>query len=73
MDTFLREEKNYQKMVKLSGKKGIKLSHTPNVSGGPSRRCPDISKIKKMGYKPRFSLSKGIKQVLKKNNLIKQL
>jgi nucleoside-diphosphate-sugar epimerase len=28
--------------------------------GGPNRRCPDIAKIKAMGYKPRYSLREGL-------------
>ena len=32
--------------------------------GSTLRRCPDISKITKLGYVPKFSLDKGIKNTL---------
>jgi nucleoside-diphosphate-sugar epimerase len=32
--------------------------------GGTARRCPDISKLAKLGYKPRVSLSEGLRPTL---------
>jgi nucleoside-diphosphate-sugar epimerase len=32
--------------------------------GGTARRCPDISKLGKLGYKPRVTLSDGLKPTL---------
>jgi nucleoside-diphosphate-sugar epimerase len=32
--------------------------------GGTARRCPDISKLAKLGYKPRMPLSEGLKPTL---------
>ena len=32
--------------------------------GGTARRCPDISKLAKLGYKPRVPLSEGLKPTL---------
>ena len=34
------------------------------ASGGTVRRCPDISKLGKLGYKPRVTLSDGLKPTL---------
>jgi nucleoside-diphosphate-sugar epimerase len=32
--------------------------------GGTARRCPDISKLAKLGYKPRVPLSEGLPPTL---------
>ncbi len=40
----------------------IKIKKTKLAEGSATRRCPDISKIKKLGYSPRVTLSKGIKK-----------
>lgn len=37
---------------------GIKLK------GSPLRRCPDIKKLKNLGFKPKFSLEQGIKSII---------
>lgn len=34
-------------------------------SGGTDRRCPDITKLKSIGYKPKVDLNNGLKKVLK--------
>jgi nucleoside-diphosphate-sugar epimerase len=34
------------------------------MAGGTTRRCPDISKLAKLGYKPRVPLSEGLKPTL---------
>jgi nucleoside-diphosphate-sugar epimerase len=34
------------------------------MAGGTSRRCPDISKLAGLGYKPRVTLSEGLKPTL---------
>ncbi len=33
-------------------------------AGGTPRRCPDISKLAALGYKPRVSLDQGLKPTL---------
>ena len=35
------------------------------AKGGTKRRCPDIRKLKTLGFKPKFSFEKGLKQTLK--------
>jgi nucleoside-diphosphate-sugar epimerase len=43
------------------GKK-IQVVPGPLQPGSVLRRCPDISKIRKMGFEPKFSLKSGLKQ-----------
>ncbi len=35
--------------------------------GGTDRRCPDISKLKKLGYSPKISLNNGLKKLIDTN------
>ena len=52
------------KMSKIFKKK-IFLKKTSISKGGTIIRTPDISKIKKLGFTPKFNLQKGIKEILK--------
>ena len=52
--SFLAKE-----LAKIFGKK-IKLSKTKILKGSPSKRCPDIRKIKKLGFKQKISLREGL-------------
>lgn len=54
---------------KLSINEDIVLYNDP--PGSVKRRCPDISKIKKLGYKPNVDLSDGIDKILEKDYGIK--
>lgn len=45
---------------KYFGKKVDIIPGKP-MKGGTSRRCPDITKLKKFGYKPKIPFSKGLK------------
>ncbi len=45
-------------------KKKIILKKTPLAKGGTKVRIPDINKIKKLGFKPKFNLDKGLKKIL---------
>ena len=38
----------------------IELRPTPAPEGGTARRCPDISKLAKLGYAPQVPLAKGL-------------
>jgi nucleoside-diphosphate-sugar epimerase len=59
------------------------LNHNINIQksslsrGSTRRRCPDISKLKKLGYSPKIKLKDGIKEVIKwytnQANLINEL
>jgi len=45
-------------------KKKIILKKTPIAKGGTKIRIPDIKKIKKLGFMPKFYLDKGLKETL---------
>ena len=49
-------------------KKNIKIDKTKIMRGSPLIRCPNIKKIKKLGFKQSISLRKGISILLKKKN-----
>ena len=53
-----------QKLSKIFNKKII-LNKTSLQKGGTKIRIPDISKIKKLGFKPKFNLSTGLKKTIK--------
>ncbi len=38
----------------------VEIIASPSPEGGTSRRCPDISKLCALGYKPRYSLRDGL-------------
>jgi len=42
----------------------VNIKETPAPEGETKRRCPDISKIKKLGYMPRTSLEEGLKPTI---------
>lgn len=39
----------------------IELIYSPLMEGGTPRRCPDISKMKSLGYAPKISLEDGLR------------
>ena len=45
-------------------KKKIILKKTPLAEGGTKVRVPNINKIKKLGFKPKFYLDKGLRKTL---------
>jgi len=49
-----------QRVAALAGR-DIELVHGPLQAGGTMRRCPDISKLQKLGYKPGVPLDAGLK------------
>ena len=42
----------------------IKLKKTKLNNGGTNIRCPDITKLKKLGFKPKINLDKGLKKII---------
>jgi|TARA_B100000929_G_C15451577_1_gene401349 nucleoside-diphosphate-sugar epimerase len=50
-----------KKIINFSEKKMI-IKGSKEKSGNPSRRCPNISKIKRLGFKPRIKLNHGLKE-----------
>jgi nucleoside-diphosphate-sugar epimerase len=47
-----------------AGGREIELVAGPPAPGGTPRRCPDISKLAGLGYKPRVTLDQGLKPTL---------
>ena len=61
-----QEEVSISKVVKLIGKyfkREIIIIKSPGHPGSTQRRCPNIAKIKLLGYKPKTKLKDGIKIV----------
>ena len=52
-----------KRVAKAAGRE-IELVFGPLAAGGTPRRCPDISKLEKLGYKPRVPLDEGLKTTL---------
>lgn len=52
------------KRVARAAGRTIELVKGPLQAGGTARRCPDISKLEKLGYKPRVPLDAGLKTTL---------
>lgn len=63
-----------KKLIKISNKK-IEIKHTKEKIGNPSKRCPNINKIKKIGFNPTYNLDAGLKITYEwyKKNLINAL
>ena len=49
-----------RRIARIAGRE-IQLVPGPLQAGGTPRRCPDISKLQRLGYKPRVSLDEGLK------------
>lgn len=57
------EEVTILNLLQLIQKKmntNFKIKHVPIKKGGTNKRCPDINKIKKLGFKKKYSLSTGL-------------
>ena len=52
------------KLIALILKKNIKFKKTKILKGSPSIRCPNINKIKKLGFKQKIRLKDGVKKIL---------
>ena len=50
-----------KKLISISGK-NLKIKKTNEKIGGPLKRLPDITKIKKLGYKQTVLLDEGLKK-----------
>ncbi len=60
-------------LAKLIGKKlnkKIIIKGKNDYSGGTNIRCPNISKIKKLGFKEKISLNDGLNDIIQKMKLI---
>ena len=52
------------KSIAIILKKQITFSRTKLLKGSPSKRCPNIKKIKKLGFKQKISLREGLKKII---------
>ncbi len=52
------------KLIASILKKNIKFKKTKILKGSPSIRCPNINKIKKLGFKQKIRLKDGVKKIL---------
>lgn len=43
----------------------IRIKHTEKLEGSTKRRCPDISKLMRLGFKPKVSLEEGLQKTIK--------
>jgi nucleoside-diphosphate-sugar epimerase len=50
--------------IASAASRAIELVPGPPAKGGAPRRCPDISKLARLGYKPRVQLDDGLKTTL---------
>ena len=54
---------NLTKLIIKNSKKNLLVQNKKLRTGSSKRRCPDIKKIKKLGYKPIVSLETGIEKM----------
>tara|TARA_B100000989_G_scaffold191598_1_gene144310 strand:- start:11607 stop:12539 length:933 start_codon:yes stop_codon:yes gene_type:complete len=52
-----------KKIIKITKKK-LKITHTKLAKGGTVIRCPNIDKIKKLGFKKKYNLTQGISKII---------
>jgi nucleoside-diphosphate-sugar epimerase len=58
------EEIEIQKVAQMIGEyfgRNIEIVPSDPASGGTRRRCPDITKLSALGYRPRYSFQEGLK------------
>ncbi|MCL4366151.1 SDR family NAD(P)-dependent oxidoreductase [Patescibacteria group bacterium] len=70
------EETSVRQLVQEIGRcfnKDIKLIPGKLAKGGTLRRCPDITKLKKLGFKTQFSLQKGLQKTVQWYNAFAHL
>ena len=70
------KETTILKLVKIIFKnlnKKLIINKTTLRKGSTKRRCPDIRKIKKIGYKPNINLEVGIKKMIKNDSILSKL
>tara|TARA_Y100000590_G_scaffold463708_1_gene631143 strand:- start:640 stop:1584 length:945 start_codon:yes stop_codon:yes gene_type:complete len=57
--------KNLSKNIIKISKKKLQIKNMKEKFGDPQRRIPNISKLKKLGYKPKINLIKGLEETYK--------
>jgi nucleoside-diphosphate-sugar epimerase len=61
------EEVSINQLIGLMGRcvgREVRIQSGPLRAGGTPRRCPDIRKLKTLGYAPRVSLETGLKKTV---------
>lgn len=53
-----------KKILKITNRRNIKIKKTSKLFGSTERRCPDITKIEMLGFKPETSLDDGLKKMV---------
>jgi nucleoside-diphosphate-sugar epimerase len=64
------KQTSIKNLVKILCKKldvNGKIGFENKPSGSPNKRCPDISKIKKLGFIPKVDIRKGIDKIISSN------
>tara|TARA_Y100000310_G_scaffold202413_1_gene202567 strand:+ start:3192 stop:4184 length:993 start_codon:yes stop_codon:yes gene_type:complete len=62
------EEVSIKKIAEEIGKyfgKEVEIISGEEAKGGTKRRCPDITKLKKLGFSPKFTVEAGLKKSIK--------
>ena len=49
------------RVVELFGRQPV-LEHLPLQAGSTARRCPDITKLRALGFAPKIPLADGLKR-----------
>ncbi len=57
---IIQVAKKISKICKIK----IKIKKTFLKLGSPKKRCPDITKIKRLGFKQRYNLDEGLKKII---------
>lgn len=60
-------------IIKELGRDHLNIKKGQLREGGTSRRCPDIEKLKSLGYQPHFNITNGIKSFIKNDKLLSTL
>jgi len=53
-----------EKVLRATGS-GARIVSGPAPAGGTQRRCPDISRMRKLGFSPRISLDQGLESMVR--------
>ena len=48
----------------INNKLNIEIKYSASPLGGTNRRCPNINKLKNLGYKPKITIDKGLPEVV---------
>lgn len=52
------------KIAKIMGRQGLRWKQGEGPAGGTRKRCPDVSKLRKLGWEPTVSLDEGLERTI---------